>query len=48
MSWLISGIFGIGGGAVLLPPVGIAAALEYYRHGNVDFKVALIVASGSH
>lgn len=78
MSWLIfviigassgvlSGIFGIGGGivlvpalvyfagfsqklavgtslAVLLPPVGIAAALEYYRHGNVDFRVALIVA----
>jgi hypothetical protein len=66
-SGLLAGIFGIGGGvvlvpalvyfagfsqklavgttlAVLLPPVGIAAALEYYRHGNVDFKVAMIVA----
>jgi len=66
-SGLLAGIFGIGGGvvlvpalvyfagfsqkmavgttlAVLLPPVGIAAALEYYKHGNVDFKVAMIVA----
>jgi uncharacterized membrane protein YfcA len=31
--------------AILLPPVGIAAVLEYYRHGNVDLKAALIVAA---
>jgi uncharacterized membrane protein YfcA len=31
--------------AVLLPPIGLAAALEYYRHGNVDFHAALILAS---
>jgi hypothetical protein len=31
--------------AVLLPPIGIAATLEYYRHGNVDFRAALIIAS---
>jgi uncharacterized protein len=31
--------------AVLLPPIGLAGALEYYRHGNVDFRAALIVAS---
>jgi uncharacterized protein len=30
--------------AILLPPVGLWAVLEYYRHGNVDFKAALIVA----
>lgn len=30
--------------AVLLPPIGIAAVLEYYRSGNVDFKAALIIA----
>ena len=30
--------------AVMLPPIGIAAAIEYYQHGNVDFKAALIVA----
>lgn len=30
--------------AVLLPPVGIAAVLEYYRNGNVDFKAAAIIA----
>ncbi|MCX5850094.1 MAG: sulfite exporter TauE/SafE family protein [Deltaproteobacteria bacterium] len=30
--------------AVLLPPIGIAAAIEYYRHGNVDIKAALIIA----
>lgn len=32
--------------AVLLPPVGVAAVLEYYRRGNVDLRVALIVAIG--
>jgi uncharacterized protein len=30
--------------AVLLPPVGIAAALEYYRHGNINVRAALILA----
>lgn len=64
---LLSGIFGIGGGilivpalmyllgfsqklatgtslAILLPPVGIAAVWEYYKHGNVDLRAALIIA----
>ena len=31
--------------AVLLPPVGIAAVIEYYRHGNVDLRAAFIVAA---
>lgn len=31
--------------AILLPPIGLAAALEYYRHGNVDLRAALIVAA---
>lgn len=62
-----SGLFGIGGGviivpaliywsgfsqhratgtslAVLLPPIGLAATLEYYRNGNVDLKAAMIIA----
>ncbi|MDE2430984.1 MAG: sulfite exporter TauE/SafE family protein [Burkholderiales bacterium] len=62
-----SGLFGIGGGivivpaliywagfsqhsatgtslAVLLPPIGLAAAFEYYRHGNVDVRAAIILA----
>jgi len=66
-SGITSGMFGIGGGviivpaliylakfsqhaaigtslAILLPPVGLLAVLEYYRHGNVDLKAALIVA----
>ena len=30
--------------AVLLPPVGIAAVIEYYRHDNVDMRAALIIA----
>jgi uncharacterized membrane protein YfcA len=65
---LAAGLFGIGGGivivpaliywagftqhkatgtslAVLLPPIGLAATLEYYRHGNVDLRAALIVAT---
>ncbi|TRW91343.1 sulfite exporter TauE/SafE family protein [Candidatus Methylobacter oryzae] len=31
--------------AVLLPPIGLAAAFEYYRHGNVDVKAAAILAA---
>src|ERR1051325_5472684 len=30
--------------AVLLPPIGLAATFEYYRHGNVDFCAALVLA----
>ena len=63
-----SGLFGIGGGlvivpglmywagfsehratgtslAVLLPPVGLAATVEYYRNGNVDLSAAMVVAA---
>ena len=66
---VLSGIFGIGGGvvivpaliylagfrqhqatgtslAVLLPPIGIAAAYEYYRNGNVDIRAAAFIAAG--
>jgi len=64
---VVSGLFGVGGGlvivpaliyiagfsqhratgtslAVLLPPIGLIATIEYYRHGNVDFKAAMIIA----
>jgi uncharacterized membrane protein YfcA len=67
-SGVTAGIFGIGGGviivpalvywagfsqhlatgttlAVLLPPIGLAAAYEYYRHGNVDIRAAIILAA---
>jgi len=30
--------------AVLLPPIGLAATIEYYRHGNVDIRAAIILA----
>ena len=30
--------------AVLLPPIGLMATIEYYRHGNVDFRAAIIIA----
>ncbi len=32
--------------AVLLPPIGLGATLEYYRHGNVDVRAGVIVAAG--
>jgi uncharacterized membrane protein YfcA len=31
--------------AVLLPPIGLAATLEYYRSGNVDIRAAMILAA---
>ncbi|MEI6208485.1 MAG: sulfite exporter TauE/SafE family protein [Desulfuromonadales bacterium] len=63
-----SGLFGVGGGivilpalvywagfsqhkatgtslAVLLPPIGLAATIEYYRNGNVDLRAAMIIAA---
>lgn len=30
--------------AVLLPPIGIGAVFEYYRHGNVNPNAALVLA----
>jgi hypothetical protein len=30
--------------AVLLPPIGLAAAIEYYRQGNVNVHAAIILA----
>ncbi|HEU4724800.1 MAG TPA: sulfite exporter TauE/SafE family protein, partial [Candidatus Eisenbacteria bacterium] len=63
LAGLLSGMFGIGGGvvivpalvyvagfrqhmatgtslAVLLPPIGIAAAYEYHRYGHVNVRAA--------
>ena len=64
---VLSGVFGIGGGvvivpaliylagftqhratgtslAVLLPPIGLAAMWEYYRHDNVNVRAAMVIA----
>jgi uncharacterized membrane protein YfcA len=30
--------------AVLLPPIGLAAVLEYYRHGNIEVRAGIILA----
>ena len=32
--------------AVLLPPIGLLAAIRYYRAGYVDFSVAGLLAAG--
>ena len=32
--------------AVLLPPIGLAATLEFYRHGNVNIMAAILIAAG--
>ena len=32
--------------AILLPPIGLLAALRYYRSGYVDFRVAGLMAAG--
>ncbi|GAC1701718.1 MAG: sulfite exporter TauE/SafE family protein [Candidatus Acidiferrum sp.] len=66
---IISGLVGIGGGALLIPaliyfykmtqhkaqgtslavlllPIGFFAFWEYYRAGNVDLKLAVLIAIG--
>jgi uncharacterized membrane protein YfcA len=30
--------------AILQPPIGLAAVVEYYRDGNVDLRAAIIIA----
>jgi uncharacterized membrane protein YfcA len=30
--------------AILLPPVGVAAVYEYYKHGDVDIRAAIVIA----
>lgn len=68
LAGVLSGLFGIGGGvvivpaliyvagfrqhmatgtslAVMLPPIGLAAAFEYYRSGNVNIRAAVIIAA---
>jgi uncharacterized membrane protein YfcA len=65
---VLSGVFGIRGGvvivpaliylggftqhratgtslAVLLPPIGIGAMFEYYRHDNVNVPAAMVIAA---
>lgn len=32
--------------AVLLPPIGLLAALRYYKAGYVDFRIAGLLAAG--
>src|SRR5215475_8102441 len=32
--------------AVLLPPLGFFAFLQYYRNGHVDVRVAILIAAG--
>ncbi|MFZ1081130.1 MAG: TSUP family transporter [Candidatus Kryptoniota bacterium] len=32
--------------ALLVPPIGILAAFEYYKQGFVDIKVASLIAAG--
>ncbi len=69
LAGVLSGLFGIGGGIVIVPllvllvgfttiqaagtslaalllPVGALGALEYWRAGQVDLRVALILAGG--
>ncbi len=32
--------------AILLPPVGLAAVLEYHRHGHINLRAAVFIAIG--
>jgi uncharacterized membrane protein YfcA len=43
---VFSGVMGLGGGSVMIPPVALPAVIEYWRHGNVDIRVAAWTALG--
>ena len=30
--------------AILMPPIGLAAVVEYYRHGHVNLRAAMVIA----
>jgi uncharacterized protein len=32
--------------ALMIPPIGILAAWTYYKQGNVDIKIAVLIAAG--
>lgn len=32
--------------AALIPPVGLPGAMEYYSHGHVNLKYAMLIAAG--
>lgn len=32
--------------AILVPPIGLLAAWTYYKHGFVDYRIALLVCAG--
>lgn len=32
--------------ALMVPPIGLPAAWTYYKHGNVNFDVALLICAG--
>ncbi|MEI6093629.1 MAG: sulfite exporter TauE/SafE family protein [bacterium] len=32
--------------AMMLPPIGVLAVWNYYKHGYVDFKVAMLICLG--
>lgn len=31
--------------AILLPPIGLIAAMEYYKRGNVNIQAAIVIAA---
>ncbi|MBI3549397.1 MAG: sulfite exporter TauE/SafE family protein [Elusimicrobia bacterium] len=32
--------------AILVPPIGLLAALQYYRQGHVDVRIAALICAG--
>jgi uncharacterized membrane protein YfcA len=32
--------------AMMLPPIGILAVMNYYKYGYVDFKIAMLLCAG--
>jgi uncharacterized membrane protein YfcA len=43
----LSGVFGVGGGILIAPPIALSSMVTYWAHDHIDWPVALCIAVGA-